>query len=245
MGVKMKGELWDLVASVFYPKRCPCCGEVKREYRPCKSCEAALDSVRIKGTSCFKCGEPLRECRCGGFNPLYNGVIAPFKRQGAAKNAIYALKFHAKFYPSKYFGKEMAAEFKRRCPKETIDIICVVPMTAKERSQKLCDQVRELAKYTVNEFDAVYDPTLIKKIRETKRQRELKRSERAINVKDAFAVEKQLFGKTVLLIDDIKTTGYTLNECAKQLRLQGAGKVWCLTALVNSFDSCKESEDNI
>ena len=245
MGVRMKSELWDLVASAFYPKRCPCCGEVKRDYRPCDRCEAALDSARIKGTSCPKCARALRDCHCGGFNPLYTGVVAPFKRQGMAKEGIYSLKFHAKFHAAEYFGIEMAKEFRRRYPDVVIDVVCGVPSTKKELEDKSCDQVLLLAKYVVRTLQVPYSPKLIKKIRETKRQRELKHDERAANVKDAFLVRENLREKTVLLIDDIKTTGYTLNECAKQLRLQGAKEVYCLTALVTAFNSCNESEDNI
>lgn len=239
------GEFLDSFVSVFYPKRCPCCGEVQRVYEPCERCREALDAVRIKGTSCLKCGESVTDCHCRGFNPLYSGVIAPFKREGAAKGGIYALKFHAQFYPSEYFGIEMAKEFKRRCPDVKVDVICRVPMTKRERDNKLCDQVAHLAKYAVRTLKVPYDAKLIRKIRETERQHKVDFKDKAANVKDAFRVKKDLKGKTVLLLDDIKTTGYTLNECAKQLRLQGAKEVFCLTALVTAFNSCKEDEDNI
>ena len=139
----------------------------------------------------------------------------------------------------------MAKEFRRRYPDVRIDVACGVPSTKKELEDKSCDQVSLLARYVVKALRVQYSPKLIKKMRETKRQRELKHDERAANVKDAFKVRENLKGKTVLLIDDIKTTGYTLSECAKQLRLQGAKEVYCLTALVTAFNSCKESEDDI
>ena len=239
------GEFLSSFASFFFPVRCPCCGKVSSVYEPCKECADALDLVRIKGTSCFRCGEPIIECHCRGFNPLYAGIVAPFKRNGVAKDAIYALKFKSRFYPAEYFGCEMAAEFKRRCPDVKVDIVCVVPMTRKERADKPCDQVAELARYVVKSFDASYEPKLIKKVRETKRQRDLELKERAANIKDAFRVDKRLNGETVLLLDDIKTSGYTLNECAKQLRLQGAKEVWCLTSLVTPFSSCKDDKIDV
>lgn len=238
----MMGRLVDAISSVFYPKRCPCCGKLNVTGEPCERCGTELETLRVKGTCCLKCGEHVTDCRCKGFNPLYSGVVAPFKRDGVAKQGIYALKFKARFYSAEFFGAEMVKEFKRRCPEVKPDVVCIVPMTVKERNNKPCDQVSVLAKYTVKALKVPYDPKLLIKIRDTERQHKVDYSEKAANVKGAFKATKDLSGKTVLLLDDIKTTGHTLSECAKQLRLQGAKEVWCLTALVTPINSCKKDD---
>lgn len=229
---------FDSFLSVIYPKRCPCCGELNVTGEPCERCSENLEELRLKEPCCLKCGDEKMNCKCSGFNPLYNGVISVFKNKGAAQSGIYGLKFNSRFYAAEYFGLEMAKTFSKRCAAVKPDVVCVVPMTAKERNSQPCDQVHLLAKCIVKELKLPYDPKLIKKIRETKRQHTLSHRERAANVKGAFAVRNKLYGKIVLLIDDIKTSGYTLNECAKQLRLNGAAQVWCLTALYTSKGSC-------
>ena len=84
----------------------------------------------------------------------------------------------------------------------------------------------------------------MKKIKNNKPQHILDASQRRRNVKGVYEATKNLDGKTVLLVDDIKTTGSTLNECAKQLRLKGAKEVYCLVGLISN-SSCNERKNKI
>ena len=102
-----------------------------------------------------------------------------------------------------------------------------------------------MAKQVATELGIPLRSRILKKIKYNKRQHKLSFNERKLNVKGVFSAVGDLTGKTVLLVDDIKTTGYTLNECAKQLRLAGAENVYCLTALISSNNTCKVRQSKI
>ena len=76
------------------------------------------------------------------------------------------------------------------------------------------------------------DATILKKREFVSTQHELSLTDRFTNVRNAFYTTHRIDGKNVLLIDDIKTTGASLDECARQLKFAGARKVYCATALV-------------
>ena len=80
-------------------------------------------------------------------------------------------------------------------------------------------------------LDLLFGKSLIK-VKENQVQHNLFLNERFGNVKDAYRATDKIKGQTVLLLDDIKTTGATLNECAKELKFSGAKKVYCIAALI-------------
>jgi ComF family protein len=155
------------------------------------------------------------------------------------------LKFRNAPFAAEYFGNEMYECFKNRFPKVDIDLITIVPSTKKDLRHKHYDKVELLAKVFSKKSGVKLNKNVIKKIKQTKKQHDLLHNERQQNVKGAFMVSERLDGKTVLLVDDIKTTGYTLNECSKQLRMAGAEKVYCLTALLTSNKSCNTDKNTV
>lgn len=94
--------------------------------------------------------------------------------------------------------------------------------------------------YLVKDFCAAkeipFKPSVLKKIRKTEKQHNLSAKDRKENLKDAFKASSAVAGKTVLLIDDILTTGTTVSECSKTLLEAGAEKVFVLTVLKTKFD---------
>ncbi len=238
-------KLLDCILSFIYPLRCPCCGRLEESGKPCETCAESLAKQRVEGRICKYCGHEKQYCDCNRYHYLFSGVAAPFYNRHAAKNGVYMLKFQDAPFSAEFFGKEMADCFKRRFPKTNIDYICTVPGTKKDLRNKPYDKVYLLAKVCAKNLDVPIYKGLIKKIRQTEKQHDLLLYKRQQNVKGAFKVKKRLDGKSVLLIDDIKTTGYTLNECAKQLRIAGAEKVYCLTALISLNKTCKDAENNV
>ncbi len=229
-------------ASFFFPNRCPLCSKVQIDNTPCDKCLENLKDCIILDNLCFKCGKEERSCSCKGFVPLYTGVVAAFKNTGVAKNGLYGMKFNSKFYSADYFAERMVYVFRLYLPDVKPDVVCIVPSTVRELRNKSCDQVDLLASKVAKTLGFKYEPKLIKKIKETERQHNLPLSQRASNIKGVFSVVENLNSRTVLLIDDIKTSGHTLSECAKQLRLNGAKDVYCLTALVSTNRSCKDEK---
>ncbi len=238
-------KLLDYFLDFIYPPRCPCCSELNQNSNPCDKCFNDIVKHRIEGKVCKFCGHEKHNCECKRFHYLFSGVAAPFYNEGAAQCGIYMLKFQNAPFVADYFGNEMYECFKSRFPKVHIDLITIVPGTKKDLRHKHYDKVELLAKEFSKKSGVKLNKNIIKKVKQTKRQHNLLHNERQQNVKGAFRVSKRLDGKTILLVDDIKTTGYTLNECSKQLRMAGAEKVYCLTALISPNKSCNTDKNTV
>jgi ComF family protein len=115
-------------------------------------------------------------------------------------------------------------------------IIIPVPLHKKRYLERGFNQARLLAELIAKEFDATLNSKLIKRIKYTDQQAQLKRQERFANLKDAFTclAPDRVEDKTIFLVDDVLTTGATLNEAARALKNSGAKKV---IGLVLAHDS--------
>ncbi len=235
-------KLVDKILSFVYPNRCPCCGELQGSDLPCDECSAGLKEQEITGKVCKYCGLEKQYCECKNYHYLFEGAVAPYYNRGTARNGIYLLKFKYAPYVAPFFGNKMADTFKHYFPEVHIDFICTVPQSKRDALKKPYNKVELLAKVCAERFNVKLDARALKRVKEIEKQHKLTHGKRQANVKGAFKATERFDGKTVLLIDDIKTTGYTLNECAKQLRLAGADKVYCLTALMTLKKSCKSDE---
>ncbi len=236
-------KLFDLILDFIYPPRCPCCGELNDSGGLCDSCAVNIELQRVEGKICKYCGLEKHLCQCRRYHYLFSGIAAPFYNRDTAQNGVYMLKFQNAPFAAEFFGKAMSDCFKMCFPKLTVDMICTVPGTKKDLRHKTYDKVYLLGKACSKELNVPIKKNILKKIRQTEKQHKTTRDKRQQNVKGAFKATRRLDGKTVLLIDDIKTTGYTLNECAKQLRMAGAEKVYCLTALISPNKTCKKKEN--
>lgn len=232
-------KLFDIFLQLIFPNRCPCCGKLHDADEPCEICSEDIVNQLITGKVCRRCGLEKQYCQCREYHYLFEGVAAPYYNSGTAQNGVYMLKFQNAPFAAGFFGKQMAATFKSRFSDVQIDFICIVPTSPKDAKQCRYDKVELLAKACAEELEVPLKTKALKKIRDTEKQHNLSHDKRQSNVKGAFSASERFDGKTVLLIDDIKTTGYTLNECSKQLRLAGAEKVYCLTALMTLNKACK------
>lgn len=235
----------DSLFGFIYPTRCPCCAKLNISSLPCESCEMELEECRFVGKVCKKCGNEKEYCECSKYNYLFSGTVAPFKNLGVARDGVYGLKFCNRPYAADYFGTEMAKRFKCVFPNVKPDFICIVPSYRKLLSKRDYDYVLLLAKSVSKELGVPLKHKMLKKIKQTEKQHKLTYEQRKSNIKGVFKATVSLNGETVLLIDDIKTTGYTLNECAKQLRLAGAQSVYTATALLTLNNACKTVETKI
>ncbi len=238
-------KVLDKMLEVLFPPRCPCCGELNDGGEPCEICSVDIVNQVIMGKVCRYCGLEKHNCQCNRYHYLFAGTCSPYYNRDTAKEGVYLLKFRNAPYAADFFGKRMAETLVQRFPKVEFDTVCIVPSTRKSLSERKYDYIELLAKALVKQLKLPLEKGLLKKIRNTERQHTLAHDKRQANVKGAYKATKRLDGKTVLLVDDIKTTGYTLNECAKQLRMAGAEKVYCVTALQTLNNSCKQEQNEI
>ncbi len=224
--------LFSNIISFVFPPRCPCCNEINHNGLPCDECAVELKKCENLKNACRYCGLDKSCCQCSKYHYLFEGVASPFKNKGVAQEGVYGMKYHSMFHAARYFGVKLAECFAERFKNVNIDFVCIVP-THKSRLRKISyDYVELLAKTVAHKLGLPFRPKTLKKIKVTESQHLLPIDKRQANVKGAFLCKDDLHGKTILLIDDIKTTGYTLNECSKQLRMCGAEKVYCATALI-------------
>lgn len=221
----------QLINYLLFTKRCVCCGKVIYPYQiMCDKCRKELKYIN---NICNVCGKPANKCECGKRIFLFKRITAPFENIGSAQKGIYGLKFAHRKYAAEYFGNRIAYCVKRDFTNVNFNFITAVPMSKKRKrkaeynhAELLANEVGKILQIPVN-FKA------LQKVSENKPQHSLSLKDRVKNVLGVYKAEN-CSGKTVLLVDDIKTTGATLNECSKQLLLNGALEVYCATALVTA-----------
>ncbi|MBL7157416.1 MAG: ComF family protein [Candidatus Omnitrophica bacterium] len=200
-------------------------------------CEDCLEKIRhIFPPQCTKCGRHLanNESICGecssknfhverGWSPCYY--------EGTIKECIHLFKYNGYMGLMDIF-KDIMVDFmkKNRIHKE-IDLIVPVPVYPTKKRERTYNHAEILARSLAKDFAILVDSRNLKKIKWTQSQSELDKKKRVTNVRGSFlAVDRGAFsGKNVLLVDDVYTTGATLNECAKVILKTGANKVFSLT----------------
>lgn len=233
------------MVNALFPKRCSLCGKViNPHFNLCGECESG--EFFIKDEICSLCGVEKQHCICKKHKNSYSSVCSPFYYEGGAKRAVLRLKYVNGEANARSLAEYMAQSVRKNYSDTTVDEICFVPMTDRQKKERGFNQ-SELLAYEISKILGIPVRHYLVKAFETKPQHSLKESLRKGNVLGAYdvtevferpslkerSVEKiSPEGKTILLCDDIKTTGSTLNECAKLLMLAGAKEVVCVCAAI-------------
>lgn len=219
-------KIADAVAPVEFS--CMCCGkEIFDELGFCVDCMKTV--VYNNGKTCKRCGVGIdgAEDFCGNcaFDKVYfDKSYAAFSYEGAVQQAILHMKFNGRGRYAKVFAKYLAHLATKN--KLQFDAVCFPPMSVKAKRQRFYNQSQLLARYFCDIMDCTdkYVDALVK-VKETERQEKLNKADRKHNLVGAYKVKADVKGKRVLVVDDVKTTGATLNECAKVLKKAGAASV--------------------
>lgn len=195
---------------------------------------------------CFFCGEKddlegylCPDCRekIIPLNKDFNGklenvekVVFSVDYNIFTKDAIYAFKYGGKSYYYKALGAYMVDTFRERFSEDDIDIITYVPLHRRKKAKRGFNQSQLLAEYIAHECNIPISKGNLVRTRETYVQNRLDRVEREKNLAGVFKVKNPIkfYDKKIILIDDIITTGVTLNQCGKVLREAGAKNVYGL-----------------
>ena len=232
----------NAVSDSLFPRRCPLCGVplLARE-RICGDCSD--DLVFIYPPLCRRCGRPRFDCSCGSYEYHFDRSVSPFVYTKSVRNGIHRFKFRNAPTNAGFFGRLMASCVKREYADEHIDVIVCVPMHPADKAHRGYNQSALLAKVIAEETDIRFSPAILTKTVRNSTQHSLSKTERVRNVDGVYKVTRPelVYRKTVLLCDDIFTTGSTLNECARVLLEAGAQRVVCVTAAV----VCGSAQGNI
>ncbi len=217
MNMKKITDFICYVINLIYPNVCGICDKICKE-NLCKKCEINLNNIaKIKVDEYH--------------NKNFKSHLYIFKYEGIIKSKLISFKFHNKIYIYKAFVNFIIKNKKVCKFLNNYDIIIPVPIHYNRKITRGYNQSALLAKDISKKLDITYtDKVLFKKIN-NKPQSTKNKIERYHNVIGAYYTknEHKVINKKVLLLDDIYTTGSTVNECAKILKMAGAKNVDVIT----------------
>jgi len=210
----------------------------------CRSCIPALS--RIQSPVCTMCGTMFvsREGQnhvCGNCHKTpkqFTTARAAAVYDDLLATAIHRFKYKGKTMLAKPLGRILLFAFLHYFSKQDIDMIIPIPLYPKKLRQRGFNQVFLMIHDWEKQLTAYECPSRIRickntlqKSRHTDSQTGLNQKERISNIKNSFHIKNQsdLSGKNILLVDDVYTTGSTVNECARVLKKAGANRVDVLT----------------
>ncbi|MDE2787322.1 MAG: ComF family protein [Chloroflexota bacterium] len=170
---------------------------------------------------------------CAQSGRRFDGVRAPYRYEGSIRQAILALKYGGIKAAAPQLG-DMLAEYLKGNPLPG-DLMAPVPMHASRRRERGYNQAELLARRVAGRCDVPYYGELLARTRRVDPQAGMTSAvSRAANVADSVAVSRpnDVDGAQIILVDDVATTGSTLEVCAAALKDAGAVSVWCLTLAV-------------
>jgi ComF family protein len=195
----------------------------------CAACDAELP--RLRRPCCPVCGLETRAgevCgRCLSRPPAYDATVAALAYAFPADVLVQALKFRGELALAPVLGELLAA---RLSPAARVDAVLPVPLAAARLRARGFNQALEIARAPARAAGSPLEPRLAERVLDTAEQAALAPAERAKNVRGAFRCARALAGASVALVDDVMTTGATLEELAATLKRAGAARVvnWVL-----------------
>ncbi|MBN1905195.1 MAG: ComF family protein [Deltaproteobacteria bacterium] len=236
-------DLFTELIDIIYPKKCHLCldfldDEESKLPDICNSCFSGLPV--LTHPFCSICGVPFESkveedhlCeKCIRTRPFYDELRAPYLYEDIIMEAIHRLKYSGKSYLAKSLGSLMA-DFLKEWTGDIDDSMIMIPVPLHKRKlrQRGFNQSALLVRSTAKLLDIETDYFTLRRIRYTETQTGLTIEERRKNVKRAFEVtgNANLNGKSVILVDDVATTGNTMDECARVLKMAGCERVLGLT----------------
>lgn len=209
----------ESIISLIAPDECKYCH--KEGQAICKNCFA--EHIAIRSPACFWCNtltqDGLTCARCKRKTAI-TGATVQFRLQDNLRECIFELKYYGNQSLANMFAEQISLNSKQ----QDYDLVTYVPATGNSYRKRGYNQAQLLAKAIAKRYDIPCRELLLRT--QHIDQIGLSRSERLLAVQDNFIAKGNYKGKSILLVDDVITTGATLNECALQLKKVGAKQVW-------------------
>jgi ComF family protein len=210
------------------PGSCLLCGSDGPDALLCPACAADLPAP--PSACCPQCAEQTTHGeRCGACltdPPHFDRTLAAFRYDFPADRIIHALKYGHQLAVANWLGHRLAALIEEAGEQ----LIMPLPLHPERLRERGFNQSMEIARVIGNGLNLAVDHHSLFRNRATPRQADLPLKERRKNVRGAFECTANMTGKSILLIDDVMTSGATLNECARVLKLHGAAHVTAVVA---------------
>ena len=221
-------------AARLFAQECVLCAAASDEAIVCRAC--AADLPRLCVPTCPRCALPTPHgeiCgRCLSHPPAFDAAHAVYLYDFPLDKLIQSFKYGHRLALAPYFGGQLAAlaaslnaSLDASIDAALPDVIVPLPLHSERLRQRGFNQALELARPVAQALRRPIDATSCRRTRNTAAQADLAWRERVANVRNAFSCSTDLTGRHVLLIDDVMTTGASLDECARTLKLHGAARV--------------------
>ncbi len=220
--------------SLLFPRRCPVCGDVVPDPGDliCPACVGKLSPV--SQPACKKCGKEVLHQRmeycldCNRHSRTFETGAALLNYNEAARRSMAAVKYKNRREYLDFYAAALARRFERRVRRWNPAVLVPVPVHPSRRRRRGFNQAEELARRLGRLWQIPVDSQMLVRSRKTAPQRDLNPEERLRNLQHAFIFGKDCveIPETVLLVDDIYTTGSTVEACSRVLKAAGVRKVY-------------------
>ncbi len=234
----MMRKLYGGMLDLLFPRRCPVCDGIVAPAEGL-ACRACLPKLRyVKEPCCRKCGRGLRDAAkeyctgCMNTRHAYDEGKAVFEYD-CIYQSLYRFKYMGRKEYAEFYGKQAAAYVKAQIRAWKAQALIPVPMYAAKKRQRGYNQAQALAEEMGKHLHLPVYPDLVKRTHRTRPQKELSPAERQNNLKRAFKIcANDVKLEVVVLVDDIYTTGSTIDAVAAQLKRAGVRRVFFIALAI-------------
>lgn len=216
------------LVDLLLPQRCALCSQSGGAAAVCAACAAGLPS--LPGACCPRCAD---FCAGGGLcghcltsPPAFDRVLSPFLYAEPVDALVQGLKYGHQLHLATWLGGALAATVQTADPAPPgVDLIVPMPLHPARMKRRGFNQALEIARPLARRLGVPLAPTAARRVRDTAPQAGLPRDERQRNLRDAFECATDFQDRSILVVDDVMTTGASVGELARVLKLHGASQV--------------------
>jgi len=217
-------SFWQSFISLIYPNPCITCHKALDEYEQfvCTSCRLSLPRAHILHER-----ERIKQRFIGG-TPIHDAfTYLQYQKSGTTQKLLKALKYGGESQLSYHIGKWFGEELLERQIIINVDLIVPIPLHPKKLKIRGYNQADGFAKALAETFNTTWQPNFLVRTVHTRTQTQLSRKERRQNVADIFVVKDptQAPNQHILLVDDVLTTGATLEAAAQAITAAGCQSI--------------------
>lgn len=228
------------IISFLYPRRCPVCDEiVERGKDICDACRKKI--IFLEEPLCKKCGKIIDDERkeycgdCRRKKHFFTQGKGLFSYEKEMKLCMYRFKYSNKREYGDFFAKEAVKRHGAWMKHMGIEVIVPIPMYVWKKRKRGYNQAEVFAKRLSAESGVPLESKMVCRIRDTVPQKELNDVQRKNNLKNAFKINRNIVKyRKILLVDDIYTTGSTMDAVAELLRQAGVKEVYCICICIGN-----------
>ena len=228
----------ELLLSIFFPRRCPVCDEVILYGQTiCHACAQKL--IYINEPACKKCGKQLENERqeycsdCVRKKHYFLQGKAVFSYRKEMKLSMYRFKYSNRREYALFYAKEAVKRYGEWLKHHEIDVIVPVPMYPGKKRSRGYNQAEVFAKELSRISGIAAENRKVRRVKNTRPLKALSERQRKDNLKGAFQVDANIVKYSkILLVDDIYTTGATVDAVAEALQNAGVKEVYVLSICI-------------